>query len=139
MTLLEKIKCFFGFCEKSKKELEKVVMETYKTEPKVIIAEVKEKTVNKVIIPKKIKKRFDEENKKVKETLKESDIKATIADKDKIVETDVVKKAKKVKRHWYNNRKTQKLIPEGEETKLPISWDKGKLKKKDKYWQMQKI
>jgi hypothetical protein len=129
MTLLEKIKCFFGFCEKSKKELEKVVMETYKTEPKVIIAEVKEKTVNKVIIPKKIKKRFDEENKKVKETLKESDIKATIADKDKIVETDVVKK---VKRHLYNNRKTQKLIPEGEETKLPKTWEKGKLKKKDK-------
>jgi hypothetical protein len=105
MTLWEKIKCFFGFCPEINKKSKTIINSVYKVEPKVINVPVKqaEKPVE-VILTKEVKKRLKDE----------------------------IKKVKKVKRHWYNNGKTQKLIPEGEETKLPKAWKKGKVKSKTK-------
>ena len=38
-------------------------------------------------------------------------------------------KAVKVSRSWYNNGKTQKLVPANEVEALPKTWNKGKLPK----------
>jgi hypothetical protein len=138
MGIWEKIKCFFGSCtEEIAKEQMTEAMNTYKAEPKVIKAPVKqaEKTPVEVILTKEVKKRLKAETKKVQEFEDKECFVVDVVDTSKITETGNIKKdtkPTKAKRHWYNNSKTQKLVVEGEETKLPKTWKKGQLKKKDK-------
>ena len=121
-----KIKCLFGFCA----ELEEIelreriqINSVYKKEP--LIVEVKpaadkntslsEDKAEKTIINKETprKKKQSEKVKQVKKEVKET-------------------KKTKVKRSWYNNGKTQKLVPVDEVNDLAKIWKKGKLPKKDK-------
>ena len=108
-----KIKCLFGFCaELEKIELrEKIqVNSVYKKEP--LIVDVKP-AVNKDV------------------SLSENKTEEIIINKETPRKKKQVKKAK-VKRSWYNNGKTQKLIPVDEVNDLAKTWKKGKLPKKDK-------
>ena len=128
-----KIKCFFGFCkdlEKLKKEQIEAINKAYKVEPKVQTLNIKEEFGNNI-----------DESLKVKVTdtaniTKTGVTKAKVQKTKKPVTKTKQKSEKpvKVKRHWYNNSKTQKLIVEGDEVNLPRTWKKGKLKtpKKDK-------
>ena len=114
MGIWEKIKCFFGgnCVGNASKEQMAEAMNTYRAEPKVIVVDVKQTPVE-VILTKEVKKRHKAEVKKVTE--------AHIKEKSK--------STPKVKRSWYNNNKTQKLVAEIEVAKLPKTWKKGKLKK----------
>jgi hypothetical protein len=127
MKIWATVKCFFGFCaEKQEIEMrEKLAIDaTYKVEPVVKTldaSDVKTPDIKEII---KIK---DEFGKALNDSL---EIKVT--DTKDISETGNVRAKIKVKRHWYNNGKTQKLVPEGEEKALPKTWKKGCLKKSEK-------
>ena len=118
-----KIKSFFGFRQTKEETLtskeKKVIMDTYKVEPKVI-----EVDMEKAVLPVGITaepKGISTTPKGIKKVTK--GVKSVPKNKAKTVLATKVK----VKRHWYNNGKTQKLVPEGEI--LPKTWKKGKLKK----------
>jgi len=141
-----KIKCFFGYCD----EIDEIEMRqklavdrTYKVEPKVMVVKTKEVKTPTVVISKKDKKIQEaklevkvEEVVKAKKDSEKHQHSATLKNAKKVQEVvksvKETKETKKVKRHWYNNTKTQKLIPEGEETKLPKTWKKGRLPKVSK-------
>jgi len=132
MKIWTKIKCFFGFCKDSenlKEEQIEAVNKVYKVEPRVQTLNIKEEFGNNVGETLRVnitKTTKDSEKHQHSATLKNA------KETQEVIKS--VKGIKKVKRHWYNNSKTQKLVPEGEETKLPKTWKKGKLKtpKKDK-------
>jgi len=133
MKIWTKIKCFLGFCkdlEKLKEKQIEAINKAYKVEPKVQTLNIKEEFGNNI-----------DESLKVKVTdtaniTKTGVTKAKVQKTKKPVTKTKQKSEKpvKVKRHWYNNSKTQKLIVEGDEVNLPRTWKKGKLKtpKKDK-------
>jgi hypothetical protein len=137
MDLWAKIKCIFGYCD----ELDEIEMKqrmavdaAYGVKPvvqTVKTSKITEKAAKKIAdITSEIKvekARKVATKKPVKAKVKEA-VKTKVAKKTKPV-AKKIEKATKVKRHWYNNAKTQKLVIEGEETSLPKTWKKGKLPK----------
>ena len=139
MSIWAKVKCIFGFCaEKEEIEIrEKLAIDaTYKVQP--LVVKVKDLPSSTIETVEKIKVQ-DEFGKAPSDSSETLEIKVSKVKKiaKAVKKTRAKQKATKaekpakVKRHWYTNGKTQKLVPEGEETSLPKTWKKGKLPKKD--------
>jgi len=125
-----KIKCLFGFCaELDEIELRERIQvnSVYKKEP--LVVEVKP-TVNK---DKEVKIVIDKDSSLFEDKAEKIIINKETPRKKKQAKKEVKEtKEVKVKRSWYNNGKTQKLVPADEVNNLAKTWKKGKLPKKDK-------
>lgn len=110
---------------------EELAKEIYKVDPKV--QHVKEAATDYV---QDLKDKVEDIVEDVKEDIE--DVVETAEEAVQEVKKVVKKKTKKAeakvkeKRSWYNNGKSQKLVPVSEVDSLPKTWKKGKLQKGDK-------